>query len=803
MPFHKALFLILLGLFLLLPTQGQIGNDDASDFALAQEYYTLGMAKTDRYEKARYLDYAVGLYRKYLDRYPSGANAPAVYHHMGRSQQSLGNIDEAKQVYRFMINKYRRGNYVGLSSLQMAWLAYTNEDWSDAADHFRLASAECTTDKVRQGALTKRVECLLKTRRSDEVRKALTAIVQERNHPHQLWAQFMLGYQHYQDEQFQLTIDTLKPLLEKSVANNYRSQAMFYTGLAATELGQNDNGEDYLRQVLTLQTGKPGLTADQRRQISHNKSLAQTALMKLHYRKGNYQEVLKLYGLGDFGARGKIEARRSMTAGNSFYHFKRYSDARSAFRRVDRSAPNTPVAFEASYKTLLCDYQLKQASLPDRVDAFLELYRTNFGTHKNIHMARFLKAETLYSFGKFEKAAASFSRIDPRMIPVNHRSGLFYKSGWCFAEMGDNNGAARSFSSFLQQYPEDPRGIEALAKRAESYFLLKDHTSALRDYQSVLDQPTQPELLSFALQGSARVLRLEKKYSLMIERYRRLLTEFDHLPTSTMANANYWIGWGYFKKEEYDKATPYLKKAQQLVPEFYNEPAGNMLILLTFAQADAKEMNAVLKKHLADFPGKLIPNNMLTWLGMELFHHGNFSDSIRFLERATSPDHPKSTDVSIWRTLLKGQNELGQYSEGLNTSRIVLELETDPRWRADTLLDIAQAQLGLKEYDAALKSAQDGLAIKAPGTHTAGLHQIIGKVSYHKGEYQNALNAFEITSRIVIDDPVIAPSALFWAARSAEKLNDTARSATLRQQLLNRFPNWQAPQAVAPLKTDP
>ncbi|MEN8694765.1 MAG: tetratricopeptide repeat protein [Akkermansiaceae bacterium] len=794
MPFSKTLSILLLNILLVLPALGQFRSNEAAEFAQAEKYYELGMQMTDRFEKARYLDYAVGIYKKYLRNHPRGANGPAVYHHLGRAQQSLGDIREAKHAYNTMIQKYRRGNYVGLSSLQMAWLAYTNEDWNEAADHFRLASTEITADQLRQGALTKRAECLLKTHRTEEVRGALTTIIQSQNHPHQLWARFMLGYQYFQDEQYRLTIATLKPMLEEKVANNYRSQAMFYTGLAATELGQGDDGEEYLRQVLALQTAKPGLTAEQRRQISHNKTLSQTALMKLHSQKGDFEEVLKLYGLGDFGARGKIEARRSMTAGNAFYHFKRFHDARSAFRRVDRSAPNTPLAFDASYKTLLCDYQLKQASLPERVDAFLELYRSNFPSHENIHMAHILKAETLYTLGEFEQAATAYAKVDSRMIPASHRPSLFYKSGWCFAEMGDNNGAALSFSKFLKQFPDDSRTTEALAKRAESYFFLGDRTSALRDYEAILNQNTQPELISFALQGSARVLRDEKKYALMVKRYRRLLSEFNDLPADTTANANYWIGWGYFKDKKYKEAAPYLKKAQQLIPEFYNEPAGNLLVLLTFSEADVPGMNEALKKHLSDFPGKLIPTNMLTWLGMELFHRGNFTDAARFLERATSPEKPNSSDVSIWRTLAKSQNELGQFNDALATSRIVLKLENDPRWRADTYLDIAQAQLGLQDFDSALKSAQDGLAINAPGAHTSGLHQVIGKVSYQKGAFEDALSSFETTSNIVFDDPVITPAALLWAARSAEKLNDPERAATFRQQLASRFPTWQAPE---------
>ena len=143
--------------------------------------------------------------------------------------------------------------------------------------------------------------------------------------------------------------------------------------------------------------------------------------------------------------------------------------------------------------------------------------------------------------------------------------------------------------------------------------------SSLRDYEALLKLETDAEIRSFALQGSARVLREEKKIALMVERYRRLLAEFDDLPTDTMANANYWIGWGFFKLEKYDDARPYLEKSQEMIPEFYNEPAGNILVLLLFSQGKADDMNEVLRTLLSDYPSKNIPKQMLTWLGFHRF----------------------------------------------------------------------------------------------------------------------------------------------------------------------------------------
>jgi tetratricopeptide (TPR) repeat protein len=796
MLFHSAIRILLVSLILVLPCSAQFKRNEAADFAKAENHYRRGMEMADRFEKARSLDHAIGLYKKYLKNHPQGLNIQAAYHHMGQAEQNLGRIDEAEVIYRRLIQRYQRGNYVGLSALQLAWLAYTKEEWEVAADHFKIASTEVTKRELRDRAVTKRIECLLKTSRKDELLNALSSMMKMPEHQHRDWARFTLGYQYYQEEQFRNAIAVLKPLLQEKTNNTYRSQSMFYTGLASTELGENEHGEDYLHQVLKISPSSPGLTGEQRRQIAHNKALSQAALMGLYAKKEDHDEVLRLHNLGDFGARGKTEARRSMTAGEAFYHFKRYQEARTCYRRVDRAIPNTALAFEAAYRCLQCDYQLKQAAVPDRVDAFIELYASIYGSHPNIHMALLLKAETLYDLREFEKAAAAFNQIDSQTLGPSLRSALYYKRAWCLAEMGDHSGAARNFSDFIRSSPNDPRIHEALAKRAESYFFLGDLNSALQDHEAVLASELGPELTKFSLQGSARTLREQKKYKIMINRYRRLLSDFKDLPIDTTSNAHYWIGWGYFKQEQYQAAKPYLKKAQELMPEFYNEPAGNLLVLLTFSEADHEGMNEILKKLFQDFPGKFVPKNMLTWLGVQLFNAGNFSDSVRYLERVTNFENPTSVDLSVWRTLAKGQNELGQFESALASAKMVMELGQSPRWKADTLLDIAQSQLGLEQLDNAFHSSQEALALNQPGTHVAGLHLVMGKVSAQKGDHQTALRSLLKAAKMIPDDPYFAPEVLFLASQSARKIGKQEQAQEIESQLKRQFPDWSPKPSV-------
>ena len=70
---------------------------------------------------------------------------------------------------------------------------------------------------------------------------------------------------------------------------------------------------------------------------------------------------------------------------------------------------------------------------------------------------------------------------------------------------------------------------------------------------------------------------------------------------------------------------------------------------------------------------------------------------------------------------------------------------------------------------------------------------MLGQVEFQNEKYQEALDHFEATLRIAVDDPAVTPKALFWAAQSAEKLSDVEKSSRFRSRLVNSFPNWKAP----------
>ena len=793
-PFSKlkpVCLAFLLGLFL-SPAVFAQNSEEAAAFQEAERYYAAGIAQSDRYEKGRYMNYVIKLYTRYLDLYSGSKNEVAARFHLGYARQTLGQIEAARDIYRFLISRHKRGPYVGSAARQMAYLALVEEKWQEGATYFSVAASNLADQSLRNTALTKEVECLLKLNKNLEATIALRRILESQNHPHKDWARFLLGYQYFMTDKFEATIGTLRPLLEENPGGEYRSQAIFYTGLASAELGQDDAQDSHLRTILDMPMNHPSLTREQRRHLATNKAKAQTSLMGLYTKKKEWDTVIDLYERGDFGATGKTEARRSMRGGKAYLIRQEYQEARSCFRRVDRALPETETAFEASFLCLVCDYHLSHPGLSQRVDIFLELYARAFPNHPNLHQARFFKGETLFALGQMEEAAVAFNTIDAELLEPVFREELFFKKGWALGESGQFDGAIRSFSRLLGDFPKTTRRATAFNKRGEAHLALGDHTSALRDFEAVLAiENAAPEQFAFALQGSALVLRFDKNYESMIERYRRLLADTSNLPLAASANANYRIGWGYHKVGKYPDASPYLRKARDLLPEYYSQPVGDLLILGAFEQRDRTALHTAFQEVFRQAPAKLIPRHILTWLGVQMFHSGDALEASMYLEKATDNTKPATTDLPVWRILAKARNRAGQFEKAEATSLLLLDQKLEPRWRADAFLDLAEARLGMKKFAEALEATDKGLALEVPGPHLAGFQLVRGEIALAQDRWDDALQVFEKTIPMIPDDPLLQPRALHGGYLAAIKTGDQSLANDFQKKLKERFPDWK------------
>ncbi len=576
------------------------------------------------------------------------------------------------------------------------------------------------------------------------------------------------------------------PLLEEIALSNapvtVRGDAALQAAATASKLDETVLAEKYLRVILET----PGM--------EEHRPDAQIALMENHYAKGEYREVLDLFRTSSLKAEGEKEAMRLMIAARAMMRLKQPAEASELFREVERMVkPESDLAFQAAYYRLNCFFQIEGRHVVDQVDAFLQIYGKFHPKDTRIHTAMLMKAETLFAENEIVEASKVYSKIDASLLSESNRPGFFYQKGWCLAEAGDTQGAIRSLSEFITEYPDDPRVYPALVKRAKAYAEAGEAARAIADFDRLTTDDKAPaKLASIAWLESARTRRKEGNIENMLVRYKGLLANVDDLTDNLKAEASYWIGWGMVKTNAPKEAAPFLNTARKLRPDAYSKHAGLLLALSHFAAQNPKSLAeeielAIEGKYVSDVPGQA-----LQWSGMQAYNSGGYDAAARYLELVASYDEPRITPKEVWRYLAKALIEVRKASEALPAIANVLEVEDNPSWKADALLDRARALYQLKRFGEARKAADEALGLRPQGRTSAGLRIVSGDLHVHEEKLGQAAADY-LTVINFHEDADLKPLAIHKLISVLETQGKPDEAAKYKAQLAADFPEWDTP----------
>ncbi|NIP94890.1 MAG: tetratricopeptide repeat protein [Akkermansiaceae bacterium] len=748
----------------------------------ANRYYQFGNDQKDLYEKRQALRASIPLFREYLRTRPPGELAQQASYQLGMALLMTGDLEDAERTFRYVINHYRTGQWVAMSAYRQAAQLYNRREWGKAASFFRVAAAQSPEAHLRHKSTYYEARCLVYAKQGNAAIAHLNRMVNDPTNPFRQSARLMIGEIHAEAGRHQKALEQFESLLgPETNAAQERSQALLLAGVSASKLGRLERAQALLNQTID----SPGLDLKA-------KTKAQLALMEMRFEEDNHAETIKVFRRGEFLGETGDQSRIYMIAGKSFAKLDRHNEAISQFFNAERLAPLTELGFEASYRRLASFYQINSRNIPSQVDAFLEIYAESHPSSPWIQKARLMKAEILFHQGTMELASLAYNDINVSAIPEELRADIYFKRGWCLGDTGDFGRAAQNLSSFINNYPEHANVPEALAKRGQAYLQLGDRTSALKDFSRLLEDQVDPALASFARQHSGRIHREERNFEKMIENYQELLQLEGNLESKSRANANYWIGWGYYKLEQWDQAIPHLEAARDLLPQRYRESAGVHIVLSAYSLLDSDKLKTAVERLMVDAPAQRFPARMMIWLGLERFSKGDYEAADRYLGFASTPNRPDLTEVIVWRHLGKSQIEIRHFDRALETLDILLEHELEEFWKADALLDRSHALIGSGKWEEARTAALDGLELDPQGTVRAGLYMALADIAMHRKDYQSAARSYLDTSDMFIGDKEIKPLALFRAAEALELDGQLEEAAGIRRKLHTEFPNWSA-----------
>ena len=169
-----------------------------------------------------------------------------------------------------------------------------------------------------------------------------------------------------------------------------------------------------------------------------------------------------------------------------------------------------------------------------------------------------------------------------------------------------------------------------------------------------------------------------------------------------------------------------------------------------------------------------------------------FAMTAKCLGLIANPEEPRATPKEVWRYLAKSRLETGEAKGSLEAADHVLEVEDNPAWKADGLLDRGRALLALDRATEARTAADEALALRPQGRTSAGLRILLGDLEMKAGDAKKASAEYLIVVNFH-EDKDLKPIALSKLVTALETQGDKTEAEKYRQQLKSGFPDWKSP----------
>jgi len=767
-----------------LPADPALRPDPGADFfERGRNIYDSAQRATDPEERRMLYMRAIEIFSHYINDFPAHPNAEPAWWYLGNSYYQAGAIDDAKRTFNVLMNRHPTGPWSAAAAYTLAAEHFQNRQYALAAPLFeRYAANAARPEEPPRGHFFAGNSYRMMGRDREATRAFRKVIEHEHGQAFAPQARVALGHIAVRAKNDEDALRFFEQVAtDAEVAPRVRGEAALHASLTATRMKRTEVADTYLKMIMQTE-GMEDFRAD-----------AQTALMNNQFAAGQYAAVVDSFRRSEIKAEGETEAARLMIAARALLRLGNPTEAQTLFREIERLVPpEHDLAYRASFYRLLCFYQIEGRHVPDQVDAFLELYQTSRPDDTRIHTALMMKAETLYANREIAEAAQVYASIDATRVSAANRPGLLFQRGWCLGEAGDHAGAIRSLDEFIRDFPNDPRLASALAKRAKSYADSGDTARAKADFDLVIAESDDGELVSFAWLEAARMYRSSGEIPEMIARYRGFLENVKSPKDNLRAEANYWIGWGMVRSGSGADAIPYLEKAREIRPDAYAKHAGLLLALAYFSSQDAASLAAEIDRAIEDKYTADLPDQAIQWAGMQMFNMRRFDATARFLGLIANADEPRQTPKEVWRYLAKARIETGDPEAALPALQHVLDVEDNPAWIADGLLDRGRALMALGRDSEARKAAEEAMALNPQGRTSAMLRILMGDLDMKADNAQRAAAEYLIVVQFH-EDAELKPLALHKLTQALDAGGDSTEAAKFKEQLNREFPNWKAP----------
>lgn len=779
-------------------------NPEVDSYAIADQLYaqarTPGLAAADR--RNTMLRAAV-LFGEFAARYPKSAKIAQAQYLQAVCLAEAGDAVASNKVLQTLADT-GKGEYAAAAAYRLAILAVERHQWEKARNLFRITQRESKRADLRNDSLYRLGRTQLQMGQRREAESSFNQLlVLESVQPAILHSCVMaLAQMKIEDGKDAEAYALLRRLLSmQGVDTALRSAATLQAARLASRLEKGAEARQYYAELAAM----PGMD-------KYAGEAQMESIMTL-YKNKDYEGVVKQAGQSVAKLSDPVaEARFALIVGQSYMELKQYDKAVKMFAEVEAVQPETRLAADAAYRSIICARQMNSVKFLAMAQKYLSTYAVPGKPTADMpsnDLVRLMYADRTMQVDVAD-AARQFDAINFENLPESVRPDAEYKKAWCAAQ-GESYDAVPTLDLFIETYKQDARLPEALALRGACLIKQNKTGQALADFDRVIKEFPQSAAVPVCWQQAARACSGTDPKK-MVYYYEGLIACGSRVKPSARAEAHYAIARALYDTDP-AAAIPHFSEARTINPEDYGSRVELGLVQCYFKMQDDENLRSSLRELESHNPAsyKALPPAILRWCGWSCFRKQRYQEADKYLtdalsrepvEKYTAADGSEKTrpkvEPLVWKTLARARLEQEQYQRGLEAAEFYVAAESQPYRKAEGMRDMAELLIGLNRTAEARKLCEDAIALGIDGPIKSSVFIALGDSYYVEGNYAEAAKYYGRTANVVSDKD-LKPIALYKIEAALRRSGREGEASQYAENLRSEFKGWVPSARVAKL----
>jgi tetratricopeptide (TPR) repeat protein len=730
----RALLTILIGLS--LPSPGQEPDQDKDPLQVdpARDLYDLATlnyndARKEKDPGKRERDYRIAAkkFDQFLRTFPRDEKAIEAWYFLGMTYRQIGEDEASRTCFKTAASTWKTGKFVEASALFLASDDYKDGKWRDAAKWFQIVADTTKNEEIKHQSLYRRFLCFHKLEDKGGMLLSSKAVLANEGSPYAEKARLALA-RLYRDSKSTRQAHEQFVILSKSRDAKIRAEAVFQAAVTAQALGDKSLTKTWFRKTLS------------EAQAKDVKGKTQLALMNLHYKDKQWQDVIEVFRIGNFELDKNAELQRLIMAAKSYDALDQKNEVTKLYQQIAKLSPGSASSFDAAYNVLVRDHEKDARGFAQSAEAFLTSYAIEKAKDPKIHSIRLLLAEHYYSAKSYEKAISHYRLLDLSLVDASNTLGVRYHVAKSQLALKNEKGALAAIAAFITQFPEAKQCNQLRLDRAELLNAAGREAEAVGDYEAILLSTTDQKLKRILILRLAAIYQEQESWEKFAAMQNKLLL-LPGIDQKTEASANFWLGWNELRLKNSAKAEPYLRIARTLDPKTFASKVSPILIKNAFKAGNLDLLEKEINLARKDSPKTELSSSILQWLGATLIKKGEDQRGWPFLDEGLA-DKTAPAKPLVWKLYTQASLNLDKHADALRGAGNILKLEENAYRKAEALYLKSQAHTGLKQFDEARQAASDALDLRPAGDLDIRLRMFAGDIDIAAGKPDAAIRHY-------------------------------------------------------------